>query len=212
MLMTRIAIVDDHPLVLEGLESMLSGFKDIMIVGKLSVGEKLMPFLDEHKVEVILLDINLPDSNGLELCKLVVKHYPKISILGLSNFDETSFIRNMMRNGAKGYLLKNTSPKELYEAIITVNKGGTFLPEKVKSKLLNESFGVQSATFIPQLTRREEEILQCIANELTNSDIAEKLFISVKTVESHRKNLLQKFGVRNTAGLIKEAYVKGLLS
>ncbi len=210
--MINIVVLDDHTLVLNGIEVMLEQCDDISINSTFSKGKDLLDFLTIYTPDIILLDINLPDSNGIELCSCILKMYSSISIIGLSNYSETSFIKNMMRNGAKGYLLKNTSKEELIEAIKTVYSGDTFLPTVLKNKLLNESFGMQPSSFIPKLTRREDEILKLIAEELTNSEISEKLFISIKTVESHRKNLLQKFGVRNTAGLIKEAFTKGLLS
>jgi len=210
--MINVVILDDHLMVLEGLQTMLDNQQSINVTRTFSRGRDLIKFLETETPNIILLDINLPDSNGIDLCKTITNLYPQINIIGLSNFNDTSFIKNMIRNGAKGYLLKNTTKEELIKAIRAVNHGKTYLPTKLKDKLLSESFGVQSSTFIPKLTRRENEILTCIAEEFTNSEIAEKLFISTKTVESHRKNLLQKFGVRNTAGLIKEAFTKGILN
>jgi DNA-binding NarL/FixJ family response regulator len=210
--MINVVILDDHLMVLEGLQTMLNDVQNIIITNTFSRGKDLLKSLETETPNIILLDINLPDSNGIELCKTITTTYPEINIIGLSNYSETGFIKNMMRNGAKGYLLKNTTKNELIEAIKTVHSGSNYLPKILKDKLLNESFGTQTFSFIPKLTRREQEILSNIAEELTNNEIAEKLFISTKTVESHRKNLLQKFGVRNTAGLIKEAFTKGLLS
>lgn len=209
--MIRVGILDDHTMVLKGIEALLEDSNEIKVVYTFNNAKALLDYLSKEHPDVLLLDINLPKSNGIELCGFITKTYPEISIIGLSNYNDTGFIKNMMRNGAKGYLLKNTSREELTEAIKTVNSGEKYIPKILKNKLLNESFGVQLSPFIPQLTRREQEILESIANELTNNEIAEKLFISTKTVESHRKNLLQKFGVRNTAGLIKEAFTKGLL-
>jgi DNA-binding NarL/FixJ family response regulator len=210
--MINVVILDDHLMVLEGLQSMLNSQQNIVVTNTFSRGIDLLTFLKTETPSIILLDINLPDSNGIDLCKTITNLYPQINIIGLSNFSDTGFIKNMIRNGAKGYLLKNTTKDELIKAIKAVNYGKTYLPIILKEKLLNESFGVQSSTFIPKLTRRENEILTCIAEELTNTEIAKQLFISTKTVESHRKNLHQKFGVRNTAGLIKEAFTKGILN
>ncbi len=209
--MIDVTILDDHTMVLKGIETMLKNNDSIHLQNTFSRGKDLMASLKENQPMVLLLDINLPFDNGINLCKQISKEYPQIKIIGLSNYSETSFVKNMMRNGAKGYLLKNTTKEELIEAIKKVNSGEIFLPEVLQKKLLNESFGKSNSSFIPKLTRREKEILQCISDEFTNGEIAEKLFISIKTVESHRNNLLQKFGVRNTAGLIKEAFTKGLL-
>ncbi len=210
--MIKLIIIDDHTLVLKGIVSMLTDVDNIKICGTFSLGQDLLDYLKKEKPEVLLLDINLPDINGMELCKIITKSYPYIKIIGLTNYSETGFIKSLMKNGAKGYLLKNTSKDELITAINKVSSGEIFLPTVLKNQLLNESFGIKTQKFIPKLTRREREVLECIAGELTNSETAEKLFISVKTVESHRNNLLQKFAVRNTAGLIKEAYFKGVLS
>ena len=210
--MIDVVILDDHVMVLKGLESMLVNESAITVTNTFNRGKDLIKFLKTETPNVLLLDINLPDSNGIDLCKIITKDYPTIHIIGLSNYSDTSFIKNMMRNGAKGYLLKNTTKNELIKAIKTVCKGDTYLPKQLKNKLLSESFGRQTNSFIPKLTRREKEILRSIANELTNNEIADKLFISIKTVEGHRNNLLQKLGVRNTAGLIRVAMEKGLLN
>lgn len=209
--MIRIAILDDHLMVLKGIETMLSAHESIQVVSTFSRGAKLLEALKREQFDVLLLDINLPDSNGIDLCKSISRKYPEIKIIGLSNYSETGFIKNMMRNGARGYLLKNTDKEELVKAIEAVHSGDTFIPQELNEKILSESFGHQSDSFIPRLTRREKEILKCISQEMTNQEMADSLFISIKTVESHRNNLLQKFGVRNTAGLVKEAYLKGLL-
>jgi len=210
--MIKTVILDDHLMVLEGVQSMLNSTSTIKLVEAFSTGKSLLDYLKTETPDVILLDINLPDYNGIELCSIIKKSNPEIAIIGLSNFSDTNFIKNMIKNGALGYLLKNTTQEELIEAIKTVYTKQQYLPKNLKNKLINESLGVQTSSFIPKLTRREKEVLQCVSEELTNNEIADKLFISTKTVESHRKNLLQKFGVRNTAGLIKEAFTKGLLS
>jgi DNA-binding NarL/FixJ family response regulator len=210
--MIEVFLLDDHEMVLKGLESMLKGNKELQISKTFSKGKELMEHLKVHHPDVLLLDINLPDSNGIDLCKAISKLYPEIRTIGLSNYSETGFIKNMMRNGARGYLLKNTTREELIKAITRVYAGETYIPMSLNQRILDESFGKQSSdAFIPKLTRRENEVLQCISQELTNHEIGEKLFISTKTVESHRNNLLQKFGVRNTAGLVKAAFTKGLL-
>lgn len=209
--MINLVITDDHKMVNDGLASMLSSDSEIIIENTFLNGQDLLEYLSTSTPDVLLLDINLPDINGLEICKIVTRLYPSINTIGLTNFNEISFTKAMMRNGAKGYLLKNTDKEELITAIKTVVKGEIFLPSKLQSRLLEASFGVKSNSFIPKLTRREKEVLAEIAEEFTNQEIADKLFISIKTVESHRNNLLQKFEVRNTAGLIKKAYIKGLL-
>lgn len=209
--MIRLVITDDHRMVTDGLISMLGTSPKIEVTNTFFNGQDLLEHLTKENPDVILLDINLPDLSGLEICKIVTRLYPDIKIIGLTNFNEISFIKTMMRNGAKGYLLKNTTQEELITAIETVNEDKIYLPVGIQNRLLDASFGIKPKSFIPKLTRREKEVLQQIAKELTNQEIADTLFISIKTVESHRNNLLQKFEARNTAGLIKGAYTKGLL-
>ncbi|MFX0556954.1 response regulator [Maribacter sp. CXY002] len=210
--MIRVAILDDHHMVLRGIETMLEDTENITITATYSLGKQLLGEIKNNVPHVLLLDINLPDGNGLDICKTLVKEYPDLAIIGLSNYSETGFIKHMLRNGARGYLLKNTDKQELILAITTVHNGNIYLPRNIQDILLNDSIGnPQQITFIPKLTRREKEVLKLIANEYTNQEIASSLFISTKTVESHRNNLIQKLGVRNTAGLIRVALEKGLL-
>ena len=211
--MIKVAILDDHNMVLRGVETMLEDSGSINITATYNRGKQLLATIAYNLPDVLLLDINLPDSNGMDLCKVLTKEYPTLAIIALSNYSEIGFIKNMLRNGAKGYLLKNTDKQELITAISTVNKGDNYLPRGIQDILLNDSIGNTSRiTFIPKLTRREKEVLDLIAKEHINQEIAELLFISTKTVEGHRNNLIQKLGVRNTAGLIKVAIEKGLLS
>ena len=210
--MIKVAICDDHNMVLRGIETMLEDTESITITATYSLGKQLLGEIEGNVPNVLLLDINLPDSNGLELCKELTKKYQDLSIIALSNYSETGFIKNMLRNGAKGYLLKNTDKQELILASTTVDNGHTYLPRSIQDILLNDSIGNPTQlAFIPKLTRREKEVLNLIAKEHTNQEIAEMLFISTKTVESHRNNLIQKLAVRNTAGLIRVALEKGLL-
>ena len=159
-----------------------------------------LAFLQQQLPDVILMDINLPDKNGIDLCKEVKEKYPSVFILGLSTFNQQSFIQKMMNNGASGYVLKNATQEELMEAIETVSKGKTYLSDEVASSLRKEV-----VSEIPVITRREKEVLLLIADGLTNAEIAKQLFLSTTTVDTHRKNLLAKFDVKNTASLIKKA-------
>jgi DNA-binding NarL/FixJ family response regulator len=159
-----------------------------------------LAFLQQQQPDVILMDINLPDKSGIELCKEVKEKYPAIRIIGLSSFNQLSFIEKMINNGASGYVLKNATQEELTEAIERVMQGQQFLSNEAASVVKN---GGDSK--IPVITRREKEVLGLIADGLTNNAIAEKLFISTTTVDTHRKSLLTKFEVKNTATLIRLA-------
>jgi DNA-binding NarL/FixJ family response regulator len=208
----RVIIVDDHLMIARGIENMLADVGSIEVVENFNSGEAFLNQIDEVEFDIVLLDINLPGINGMEACQPILRAKPRVAIVGLSNYANSTFIKNMMRAGAKGYLLKNTDKDELIEAIHAVHKGEIYLPTKLREQLLNDSIGInESNSFIPKLSRREQEILNLIAEEYTSSEIAEKLFISLKTVESHRKNLHQKLNVRNSAGLVKTAIQKGLI-
>lgn len=206
MIQTRLFIVDDHYMVIEGIHSLLKEEKKIEWMGHASNAASCLAFLKKQTPDVILMDINLPDSSGIDLCKEVKLLYPSIFIIGLSTFNQQSFISKMMENGASGYVLKNAGSDELMEAIEVVMKGKTYLSDEV-SQTLRKNADAQ----IPILTRREKEVLELIAEGLTNAEIANKLFISTTTVDTHRKNLLAKFDVRNTAALVKYAMLHKLI-
>jgi len=197
---TKVFIVDDHYMVIEGIRSLLQNEKDIEWVGHASNAASCLAFLQKQQPDVILMDINLPDKSGIDLCKEVIEKYPSVFIVGLSTFNQQSFIQKMMDNGASGYVLKNATQEELMEAVHTVMKGKTYLSEEA-SQILRKNADAD----IPVLTRREKEVLELIADGLTNNEIAQKLFISVATVDTHRKNLLAKFEAKNIASLIKAA-------
>jgi len=196
----KIFIADDHYMVVEGIRSMLLQEKNIEWMGHAMTGSSCMAFLKQQQPDVLLLDINLPDKSGIDLCKEIKEKYPAIFIVGLSSFNQQSYIQKMMQNGASGYVLKNATREEIINAIETVINGETFLS--------NEAFVTMRENKdaeIPVITRREKEVLQLIAEGLINKEIAEKLFISTTTVDTHRNSLLSKFDVKNTANLIRLA-------
>jgi DNA-binding NarL/FixJ family response regulator len=202
---TKILIVDDHPLVLEGLKSLLANSEGITVVGTASNAIDAIAFLKVNQVDIAFLDINLPDINGIELCKKIKEQFPNVKSLALSTFGERAYVSRMIQNGASGYLIKSSSREEILEAVRQVQAGGYFM---------NVNFDQNAASApkaTPFLTRREKEVLLLIAEGMTNPQIAEKLFVSVTTVNSHRQNLLMKFDVSNTASLIKIAAGSGLI-
>ncbi len=208
----KLAITDDHLLVINGLKAMLAPYPHITIVYESNAATALMEALPTAQPDVLLLDIQMPDIDGLELCKQVHKNHPDIKIIALTNFMESHYIKQMLRNGASGYLLKNADEEALVAAIEQVYNGEQFLDPGIKQQLLHEMLtGQRSSGYEIPLTRREKEILKLIAEEHSNQQIAEKLFISLRTVETHRLNLTQKLAVKNTAGLVKEAIKRGLV-
>lgn len=195
----KVFIVDDHYMVIEGIRSLLQNEKSIEWTGHAMNAASCLAFLKQQLPDVILMDINLPDKSGIDLCAEVKKNYPSVFIIGLSTFNQQSFIQRMMLNGASGYVLKNATQDELMEGIQTVIKGKLYLSGEAALSLQDKH------SEVPVLTRREKEVLELIANGMTNNEIAVKLFVSVATVDTHRKNLLAKFDARNIAMLVKAA-------
>ncbi|MCC7400908.1 MAG: response regulator transcription factor [Chitinophagaceae bacterium] len=196
---TKIFIVDDHYMVIEGIRSLLQNEKTIEWMGHAMNDESCLAFLKNQQPDVILMDINMPGRSGIELCKQVREKFPTVFVIGLSTFNQQSFIQKMMDNGASGYVLKNATQDELMEAITTAAKGQTYLSNEVSQTLRKDD------TSNVILTRREKEVLELIADGMTNNEIAKKLFISITTVDTHRKNLLAKFDAKNIASLVKMA-------
>ncbi len=197
----KVFIVDDHYMVIEGIRSLLQNETAIEWMGHATNAASCLAFLQKQKPDVLLMDINLPDTSGIDLCREVKEKYPAIYILGLSTFNQQSFIEKMIANGASGYVIKNATQQELMEAIQTVVKGKQYLSFDAAVALRKPD----TENNIPVITRREKEVLGLIAEGLTNNEIALRLFISNTTVDTHRKNILLKLGAKNTASLIRIA-------
>ena len=206
--MTRVFIVDDHPVVIEGIHSLLQNEKGIEWAGHAMNSASCQGFFVNNTADVILMDISMPGMDGVELCRLMKETYPGIFILGLSTFNQGLYIKKMMENGASGYILKNSTKEELLKAIQTVMAGGIFFSGEAGEALKEHQ---KSTTQLPELSPREKEILGLIAEGYTNPQIAEKIFLSSFTVDSHRKNLLAKLNVKNTASLIRLAVERKLI-
>lgn len=206
--MIRTFIVDDHKMVIEGLQLLLKNESDISVVGTATSGEGALESIPKQVVDVVLLDINMPGINGIDTCKKLLQQNSKLKIIAISMHKESSLIKLMLSNGAKGYVLKNAGQDEVIEAIKTVFNGKLYLDDTVNNIVVNSvanSSRQRMDSPFPTLSKREKEILQLILNELTTNEIAEKLFISFGTVETHRRNMLIKTGARNTAGLVRIA-------
>ena len=199
--MISVFIIDDHQMILEGIHSLLLGERDIEWMGSAKLPGELMGFLKTRQPDVLLMDINLPQKSGLDLCKEVKEKYPAVNIIGLSTSDQVSVIRKMRDNGASGFLLKDASKQEIIMALREVSKGKEYVSfsvaEALKRRMPNDQ--------LPMLTKREKQVLEFIGEGLTNHEIAAKLFLNSTTIDSHRKNMLTKFNVKNTAALIKIA-------
>ena len=208
--MTRIVLADDHQLFLDGLLSLLSASSGIDIVGTALNGRSAIALLEKESPDLILLDVNMPEMDGIETTTYIKAHFPKVKVLILTMFNTPEFIGNLVACGADGYILKNTGREELLNAIEQVKNGQPYFGAAVTSTIM--STFRKSTTTEPEahLTKREVDVLKLITQECTTQEIADKLFISNHTVETHRKNLLSKLNVRNTAGLVKYAIGKNL--
>jgi DNA-binding NarL/FixJ family response regulator len=207
--MIRVFIVDDHPVVIEGIHSLLQNEKDMVWVGQAMNAQSCLGFFVNNTADVVLMDISMPDMSGIELCAAMKEKYPGIFILGLSTFNQGLYIKQMMENGASGYILKNSSKEELIGAIHAIYEGNIYFNGEVSQALT--AYQRSSVIELPVLTRREKETLELIAEGYTNSQIAEKIFLSQFTVDSHRKNLMAKLNVKNTASLIRLAVEQKLI-
>lgn len=195
----QVIVVDDHPLVLRGFEYILAGAEEIQLSQSFEDAGEAIAYLETADVDVVLLDINMPNMDGFEAIQIIQKKHPGIQVIAISNLNEASVATRMLQHGAAGYLLKNVSAEELIDAIQAVCRG-----EKVIALEMQEMLKQADHT-VPIVTRREQEILLLLAQGLTTGNIAENMFISPLTVESHRRNLLQKFKVNNVASLIHRA-------
>jgi two-component system nitrate/nitrite response regulator NarL len=197
----KVLIVDDHPMVLEGMSAMLAQIEFVEIAGTAANAYEAMQQLKSAVPDIVITDINMPEVSGIELALKIRKEFPAVKIIAMSTFKERSYISQMIQNGAAGYLVKSASREEIEEAILSVYEGKLYMSLDINLSAADK----QELTDIPVLSSREKEVLVLIADGFTNPQIAGKLFISLHTVDSHRKNLLTKFAVNNTASLIKLA-------
>jgi DNA-binding NarL/FixJ family response regulator len=210
--MIRVAITDDHPLLLEGMKNILSGNPDFRLTDFFASADETLQSKALRDIDVLLLDINLPDMDGITLCGKLHTLWPHLKIIGLTSHKQTSFLKGMLKAGAKGFLIKNTPAEEIIAAITAVFNGQEYLQAEMKELLVAETLKTGHHTsFIPKLTRRELEILKLITEEHTTQEIADKLFLSPKTIETHRQNLMLKLEAKNSIGLVKTALQKGLV-
>lgn len=212
--MITVGILDDHPLITAGIQNMFEDDVEVCLRWAILSPDILVQQLTHEPVEVLLLDINLTLADGLVICKQLRQQYPALHVIMLTSYEETNLLRAAFRNGAVGYLLKDASRTEISEAVQAVCRSEHYIARRMRDRLLEEGLG-QSATtapgYTPLLTRREHTVLQLIVRELTNQEMANQLCVSAKTIETHRMNLIQKLGVKNTAGLVRVAMEKGLV-
>lgn len=203
--MIRLVIADDHPIIIDGIKTLLKHDQEIGLVKEVNNGIELVEFLEKHVVDVVLLDINMPEMNGIDACRIIKNKYPLIRVLVFSQYNDKRFVKRLLKCGAKGYLLKNSGASEIIKAVKMVNSGGMYLSKDLPDIFADRKSNTKSNNLFPDISARELDVLKLICNELNTQEIAESLFISPHTVETHRANLLLKVGVKNTAGLVKWA-------
>ncbi|MCW8311743.1 response regulator transcription factor [Sphingobacterium sp. InxBP1] len=207
--MIKIAITDDHPLLLEGLKNIINAHEDYEVVGMYTSAADLFNHIESDHPLVLLLDINLPDANGIDLVKGLKENYKDLKIVAFSVHNELAVINSILNEGADAYLQKNAHGYEIIAAITQVLLGNRYICEKTQA-ILNKKTDT-GLKQVPKLTRREKEILSYVAKGLTTNQIADALFISSHTVESHRKNLMEKFQTKSVTAAVKSAIEYGLI-
>ena len=214
----KVLIVEDFPLIRDGFHEILKKVEGLEIAATAESAEVALTILDESKIDVVLMDIRLPGMDGDEATRVIKERWPDVKVIALTTYGDRGFIQKMLREGASGYMLKDSERSELVKAIFAVHKGENYFSNKV-SNILLKSYLPQSKSPTTQsgfkvspdeLTRRERDVLRLICQEMTNREIADSMCVSVRTVDSHRRNLLMKIDARNTAGLVKYALRHGL--
>ncbi len=212
----KVLIAEDHQIMIDGIRSLLADENSIQIVAAANNGREALDKLAENPVDVVIADVNMPEMSGIELTRAIAAKYPQIRVLVLTMYNDQEIITEILNAGAAGYILKNTGQEEFVDAIRTVAGGGSYFSDEVTHTML-QSFQAKAKEpeteedNRPPLTKREKEIVRLIAQENSSAEIAEKLFISQRTVETHRKHIIKKVGIKNVAGLVKYAIEQKLL-
>lgn len=208
----KILIVDDHQILLDGIESMLQGVGDFKVVGKCSDGNLALNFLQNNQVDILLTDLYMPKMTGIELTQKVKKSFPEIKVLALSVSYDVSIVHDLIDAGIAGFIIKTIGRDELIEAIKQIAKGNIYFSREVSNEILRSlSNRTENEEETYHLTERELEIVKLIAGEFSNAEIAKKLCISERTVETHRKNIYRKTSTKTIVGLIKYAVERKLI-
>lgn len=213
----RVAIADDHKIFRSGVINTLTPYDNISVVFEADDGAHLLEIMEQQQPDVILMDLKMPNMDGIEATKKVREKYADVKVIILTMYEDDNFIVHLIENGANAYLLKNAEPEEIYEAICTTHEKGYYFNENVNLALLKKVLHKNKQQFRPtfrnevQLNEREMEVLRLICGEYTTQEISEKIFLSPRTVEGLRQKLLEKTGAKNTVGLVMHAFRNGLI-
>jgi len=211
----KVLLVDDHQIVRDGIKLMLEPQAGIDVVGEAEKGTEVLALLKGQHVDVVVMDINMPEKDGIIATKELKEEYPDVKVLALTMSNDDSHVRQMVQAGASGYIMKSAGRQELTKAIHDVMEGKHYFSDQATESIMMDlvkNKGKSTVQDEVHITEREKEVLSLIVKEYTNQEIAEKLFISPRTVDAHRRNLLQKTGARNTAGLVTYAFQHGLVN
>ncbi|MBL7952715.1 MAG: response regulator transcription factor [Flavobacteriales bacterium] len=204
-------LVDDQTIFLDGIESLLERMPEVCVVGKAHNGQDAVRLASELKPNLVLMDINMPHMDGIEACKRIRKTCPGTRVIVLSMYGHREFVLELLDGGVGGYLLKSTGKNELTEALITVARGGQYIAQELRdlAAISDKHTDREGELSYGALTKREVQVVKLIMQERTTQEIADQLFLSIATVETHRRNIMHKLDVRNTAGLVKYAMERG---
>lgn len=211
----KVLLADDHQIVRDGIKLMLDPQAGIDVVAEAENGTEIEKLIADNHIDVAVMDINMPEMDGIAATRLIKEKFPDVKVLALSMSNDDSHIRQMIQAGASGYIMKSAGRKELTKAIYEVMEGRHYFSDQATQSIMMDLVKNKGKSSSPEpihITEREKEVLAMIVKENTNQEIAEKLYISPRTVDAHRRNLLQKTGARNTAGLVRYAFEHGLVN
>jgi DNA-binding NarL/FixJ family response regulator len=208
---TRIVLADDHKLFRDGVTALLHKYDEFEVIGEAENGKQLFPILKNEDPDVVLVDLSMPELNGLEAIPMIKKDFPDVKMVVLSMHEDGNYIMKSVQAGAQGYLFKNVDEDELINAIRKVARGEKYFNPMVSQKMI-DSMSKQTQDGEAHLTAREKEILKLVCDGLSTKMIADKLFLSTRTVETHRVNIMKKLNAQNTADLVKKAFEQNLLA
>jgi DNA-binding NarL/FixJ family response regulator len=208
----RILIADDHGVVAEGLKHLIEAQQDMQVVATVGDGREAIRMAKETQPDVVLMDLSMPELNGADATRAVLEHDPKCRVIVLSMYAEREYVRRALKAGAAGYVVKRSAAKEVVDAIRAVHAGQRYLSPRVADVVIDDYAGDGKGDLLEKLSTREREVLQLLAEGRTGAEIATRLTLSQKTVETYRARLVEKLGIRDVAGLVKFAIQRGLVS
>ena len=213
----KILIVDDHELIIKGIGVMLNSVNNLEIIGEAINGQEAITNCREVPPDVVFMDISMPVLSGIEACRQIVHQHPDVKVIALSQHEDGEYVYQMLKAGGSGYMLKNSSKEEFLEAIRSVMAGEKYFSHRISEIMISDlvnrrEIETDAEKSLNHITRREKEIIRLIADELSNQEIGEKLHISLRTVETHRRNIMQKLDVKSVVSLIKYAVKHKIIS